>query len=510
MMRDVLIVGAGPVGLTLAHLLARHGLRVTLLERGHAPQARLGAVSVDDECLRIWQACGLGPDLAQAWASGEPGRVVCRYHDAVGREFLRLRQRRSDLGHPHAVVLDHDLASGILWQKAIEHPGIDLVAEAAFESLAQRDNGVDVSASVGGATQSFKARWVVACDGAGSAVRQHLGIAMPTEDLPQPWLVANITDASEDRCVRITCAPAAASVSVPLPGQRRRIEMMLSPEQASEIDATAAMSHLRRVWPAAAHAELIDFAIMRFRAGVAERWRLGRVFLAGDAAHVTPPFASQGLATGLRDASNLAFKLAGVTQGWLPESALDTYEAERRPHQQRMIRLALRLGWLMSPTHRPTGALAHKAIGVLARVPALRGRFEMRGPDLRPVYDSTLVGSGRHAGRYLPQPRVLLSNGRAIALDALLGPRMTWLQLGREGRPGEVGNPPLSLGDVLLVEGRDFIDRERTLQRRFGQGALVLVRPDRIVHSHTSLAPSRAWRSRRTPWDSRPEPLPAS
>lgn len=510
MRRDVLIVGAGPVGLTLAHLLARHGLRVTLLEREQSPATRLGAVSVDDECLRIWQSCGLGPEMSPAWAAGEVGQVMCRYLDRRGREFLRLRQRRSDLGHPHAVVIDQVAASDILWQNAATEPGIELVTGAVFESLTQTQQGVEVLAGVDGQLRSYLARWVVACDGASSAVRRHMGISMPTKELPQRWLVANISDHSYDQCVHISCAAGEARVSVPLPGGRRRIEMMLSDEQAAALDAHVALAHLQRAWPTATREELLDYALMRFRAGMADRWRDGRVFLAGDAAHVTPPFASQGLAAGLRDAANLAFKLAGATQGWLPLSSLDSYEAERRPHQRRLIRLALRLGWVMSPGSATAGAFAHSLIRVAGRVPVTRGMLEMRGPDLRPVYNSTLIGTGRHAGRYLPQPRVMVRQGRDVALDALLGPRMTWLQLGCDEAPGTVGDLPLSLGDMLLVEGRDFLDPSRTLQDRFGPGGLVLVRPDRIVHSHFAPAPRRQQGIRRTLWHARLEPLPAS
>ncbi|MFI4881374.1 MAG: FAD-dependent monooxygenase, partial [Phycisphaerales bacterium JB064] len=421
-----------------------------------------------------------------------------------------LRQRTSDLGHPHAVVIDQDQASSILWQRAERDSRICLAPGAVFQSLHQQDHAVEVRVAQEGATRSFFGRWVVACDGASSAVRQFMGIALPTVNLPQPWLVANITDRGEDHCVRIRCASDRASVTVPLPGGRRRIEMMLDDAQAQcTLNGQMVREHLARVWPAVEHEGLIDFALMRFRAGMAERWRDGRVFLAGDAAHVTPPFASQGLATGLRDAANLAFKLAGVIQGWLPETTLDTYEAERKPHQRRMIALALRLGWLMSPSSKLAGGAAHTGLGVLTRVPSLRGWFEMRGPDLRPTYDSTLVGGGHMSGRYLPQPVVEVRGGRSVGLDALLGPRMTWLQLGMGEKPGVQGDVPLSGGDVLLIEGIDFIDRNRTLQERYGAGALVLVRPDRIVHSHFGPSPAPRQDTRRMPWQSRLEPVSA-
>lgn len=507
MKRDVLIVGAGPVGLTMAHLLDRYGLRVAVIERGTTPAARLGAVSVDDECLRIWQACGLARDLAPTWASGEEGQIICRYENANGREFLRLRQRHSDLGHPQAAVFDQDQATGILWQRAITSGRIRFFLGAEFESLEQHAHGVEVRTRTSSGSQLHAAQWIIACDGAGSAVRKSLGIAMRTTELPQPWLVANVAHSGSERCVHIHCATNAASVSVPLPGNRRRIEMMLSQIGRTEsLDDAAALEHLSRVCPAEADLELHDHAIMRFKAGMAERWRCGRAFLAGDAAHVTPPFASQGLATGLRDASNLAFKLAGVTQGWLPESSLESYEAERRPHQRRMIALALRLGWLMSPPSKLAGLVAHAGIGIATRLPSLRGRFEMRGPDLRPVYRSSLVGTGRLAGQYLPQPRVVLRNGRHVPLDSLLGPRMSWLQLARGSEPSAAESLGLASGDVLLVEGHDFVDPTAILQRRFGAGAMVLVRPDRIVHSHSKKHNARE--ARRTPWGSRLESLP--
>jgi 3-(3-hydroxy-phenyl)propionate hydroxylase len=182
-------------------------------------------------------------------------------------------------------------------------------------------------------------------------VRDALGVAMSAIELPRPWLVANVIDHGEPGHVVIRCRARGAAVTMPLPHGFRRVEVELSDDDNGALlhDEVRVRRELSRGWSGAKDAEIVTKAIARFRYAVADQWRLGRVFLAGDAAHQMPPFAGQGLGAGLRDASNLAFKIAGVTQGWLSSEALDSYEEERRPHVEKILSLVQRLGRLMTP-----------------------------------------------------------------------------------------------------------------------------------------------------------------
>ena len=513
MRRDVAVIGAGPVGLTLAMLLARHGLRVGLVERSTRPSDRPGAVSLDDESLRIWQSCGLEGTLRDEWAGGDEGAVVCRYLDDRGRTRLGIRQRQSDLGYPCAVVTNQRRVTPALWDAVSREPAVEMHTGRELESVEPRAEGVRVRhRDAGGTRGTLDARWLVACDGADSAVRTALGIPMPTRPLPHPWLIAELPDDGTDRCVRIRCGRHATSVTAPLPHNLRRVELALDPGDPADWlnDEAEVRTRLIGAWAPAADKPILGRAVVRFRAGVADRWRVGRVFLAGDAAHVTPPFAGHGLATGLRDAANLAFKLAGACQGWLHEDVLDSYEQERRPHQERMIRLAMRLGSLMLP---PSGTLTrfhHTLSWSAAMLPPVRARLELRGPRVRPTLANGFLRRGGRSGHHLPQPWVLAGE-RRVRLDALLGPRMTWIAVGAGRSPGRRDRLRLADNDTLLVEGRDFHDPAGSLQHAFGPFSLLLVRPDRVVHTHIR-GDRTPFEKGTLPWNTSrpPSPVPGS
>lgn len=508
MTTDVLIVGAGPVGLTLALLLARHGVRSTILERRTTTSAEPRAVSLDDEALRIWHSCGVVHLLREDWDGGAPGQIICSYLNDRGRPFLEIRQRVSDLGYPHAISIHQGRIDEKLAAAAQRHPFIRLVLGATLCALTQDEHGVTATFRAGASeTVDVRTAWAIGCDGGCSDVRGMLGIPMMGAALPHSWLIANFEDTGPPGHVMIHCSVTAPAVTMPIPHGVRRVERMIvdSGDDDSSLlhDERRARQLLAKGWTGALDAPLISMTQRRFSARVAQRWRDRRVFLAGDAAHVSPPFAGQGLCAGLRDAANLSFKLAGVIQRWLPDDVLDTYESERRPHQERLNTLACRLGRLMSPRSPWEGAAQQCFIRVAQRSKTLSQSWLLRGPDLRPHHRAGFLSPSAFAGRYLPQPLVRVRHGGVRRLDDLLGPHLTWIAIGSRRESGHMPDRLISPYDSVLIEGRDFRDPARTLQRRFGPGACVLVRPDRIVHTHMRPRGQTKYSERKWSWDLR-------
>ncbi len=227
--------------------------------------------------------------------------------------------------------------------------------------------------------------------------------------------------------VEVWCDAACPTATIPLPLGYRRWEFLLrkdrypDPDRCLEDDFIGSL--IRRRKPAAA-GRLVRKLVHTYKARIARSYRDGRVFLAGDAAHLSPPFAGQGMATGLRDAQNLAWKLAQVVRGSASENLLDSYQEERRLHQRQMLRLALRMGRMMMPVNRCHAWLVGMVFGVAGSVPALRRFLEIRGQSVTPVYGRGERGS--KVGQLLPQPR--LADGRL--LDDLLGPDYTLIRFG--------------------------------------------------------------------------------
>ncbi|MFN9078841.1 MAG: FAD-dependent oxidoreductase [bacterium] len=504
MSRRVIVIGGGPVGLTAALLLARYGMRVALVERELRPRRRVRTVALDDESLRVWQACGIADRIASDWDGGAEGEVMCRYLTPGGRTFLGLRQTGGDLGYPQAVAVHEGCIAEALSAAVERHPGIVVHRGETAVSLSQDDDGVEIGLrDEAGHLRHERGSWAIACDGCDSVVRGLLGVDMPGETLESSWLVANVAESTPVLHATIRCDPRRPSVMVSVPHGVRRIECMLEDREADSVrsDEGAARAMLASVWPEAARAEIIERAVLRFDARIARRWGVGRGFGAGAAAAVWPPGAGPGLAAGLRDAANLAFKMAGAAQGWLPTAVLETYERERRPHQERLTRLALRLGRLMTPRSMAAALATQGIVRAATALPFADRMLHLRGRAVRPRYREGFIGAGRLAGDYLPQPKVGTVDGQVRMLDELLGERMTWIALGRGSERGAMQGIPVASGDTVLIENRDFRDPARVLQGTFGRRSVLLVRPDRIVHTHfrPSLAPWRLLRKQPCP-----------
>ncbi|WP_280246102.1 bifunctional 3-(3-hydroxy-phenyl)propionate/3-hydroxycinnamic acid hydroxylase, partial [Nocardia abscessus] len=351
----VVIVGAGPTGLTAAVLLARYGVESLVLERweGIYPQPR--AVHLDGEIRRLLARLGVGEEFDAISRPALGLRLLDRNHRVLA-EFRRDPAGGRN-GHPDANMFDQPELEGLLRTAVQRHPGVTLRGDVEVTAVTQATGYIRVEFTdrTTGATESVHARYVLGCDGANSLVRAAIGARMRDLNFEQRWLVVDVATTAEIGAwegVHQVCDPVRAATYMRIGTTRHRWEFRLRPgEAAADYDGIGGLFELIRPWTGDVPAEelqLLRVAEYTFRAQLADHWRAGRVFLLGDAAHLTPPFIGQGMGAGLRDAANLAWKLAGVLAGSLPERVLDSYEIERKPHARTMIRLAKITGMAMT------------------------------------------------------------------------------------------------------------------------------------------------------------------
>ena len=529
----VVVAGAGPTGLVAALLLARHGQPVVLLERHPAPYPLPRAVHLDDEAVRVLQRAGVAEEFL---AHSRPGRGL-RLLDARHRvmaEFPRSPEP-GPYGYPQANMFDQPDLEGLLLRRVARHPlvrlrsGVELVDAVAADDAAGvrvrlRDAG-------DGRTGEMTAAALLGCDGADSTVCRLIGARLEDLRFTERWLVIDVHCGDPLRAwpgVHQVCDPRRAATFMQVGPDRYRWEFRLADgEEAVELTAPTRLRELLAPWTAAVPAgrlRVLRQAEYTFRARVADRWRAGRIFLLGDAAHQTPPFIGQGLGAGLRDADNLSWKLAAVLRGDAAEPLLDSYQTERRHHVRGVIRLAVVAGWAMTGGQDRAAALRRVVLAAVWRVPGATGLALRRtSPPLaagalaprRPLR-RRLRGGRELVGSCLPQPWVegphgqcrlddLLGDGFALVVVGPLGERARRLaarfaarviRIGRPAHPaGEVASEGTGpAGDGSGVTAVDAPQLRRLLARAGAQA--VLVRPDRVVAAMLAPAP-RAPRVRR-------------
>lgn len=355
---DVLVIGCGPVGALAANLLARAGLRVAVVEQEAEPHPLPRAVHLDHEAMRILQAAGVIDRVA-------PGMRETEGHLHIGADHGVIRYMGT-VGRPKPFGWANDyffyqpeLEAG-LREALAAYPNVDLQFGARFEDLVQDPDGVTVVVGAGAGRRELRTRWAIACDGARSVVRKHLGVALADLDFEEPWLVVDVQvdgpvrfpdlqgvppGANLQQLSVMMCDPRRPATVVPGRGEHRRWEFMLLPgEDDAEMMRPERVAQLLAPWVEGAPHRIIRAATYRFHGLIADRWQVGRVFLAGDAAHQTPPFFGQGMCHGFRDAANLAWKLALVEAGGADAGILASYQPERDPHVRHVISAAVEAG----------------------------------------------------------------------------------------------------------------------------------------------------------------------
>ena len=499
---EVLIVGAGPAGLLLANFLGLHGIETLVVEQLDALIDYPRGVGMDDESLRSFQAVG----LAEAVLPHTTPDHWMRFTTAKGRVFASIEPRTDVFGWPRRNAFMQPLADAVLLQGLARFPQVEVRFSHELTGFTERDGAVEAEvACPGGSTRTIRAQYLVGCDGGRSPVRKTLGIAFDGKTESTRWLVVDVADDPVGTPhAYLRCDPARPTVSIALPHGVRRFEFLVFPHETDDaITAPAALrSLLARVVPHPQDVRMIRSRVYTHHARLAARFRMGRVLLAGDAAHLMPVWQGQGYNSGLRDATNLGWKLAAVLRGQASQALLDTYEQERRPHAAAMISLSVMAGRIFSPTNHLVARLRDAATLVLNKVPAARDYVtQMRFKPMPSYTKGCLLAGPVAVGRMFPQPRVRTPGGELVRLDDALGAGFSVLAWG--GSPGaymDAASRTLwsSLGAHLVaavpenqlaeavrrLPGTTVVgDATGCLKAWFGEQAhsVVVLRPDRFV-----------------------------
>jgi 3-(3-hydroxy-phenyl)propionate hydroxylase len=335
---QVAVVGAGPTGVTVATLLAQAGIDVVVLERWKDVYPRPRAVHLDDEVFRILARLGVEEELRASTRPARGLQLVDGRHRPLARFSRDVGPQRH--GFPQANMFEQPELEAILRRNLRRFPAAELRAGVEVTAVHQHDTGVllHLVYSATGDGSTLTADYVLGCDGAGSLVREAIGATMTGPRFEQRWLVVDAdirTDLGAWDGVHQVCDSRRAATFMRIGEHRHRWEFaLLDDEHSTGLQDKDALKQLLAPWLADIDDQQWDLrrvAEYTFRAQVADRWRLRRLFILGDAAHLTPPFVGQGMGAGIRDAANLGWKLSRVLQGTMTEAALDSYEENANP-----------------------------------------------------------------------------------------------------------------------------------------------------------------------------------
>lgn len=495
---DVVVVGAGPTGMVLSLLLARNGHQVTILERWSKPYPLPRAIGLSHESLRILNLAGIVNELQGAidWNEADYSEA---YFLGEGREILLTlpMQARAESGWPEMQSFNQPDAEALIEVAINAHPNIRLLRGQVVTSLTQTEVAATVSYSraaadgspePGAPSEQLCAQVVVGCDGANSSIASFCGIDYTDLGFAYDWLVVDFKPTvarTWDPFLAQTLYDRPTTIAPAGPG-RRRFEFMLMPgEQKADMNTAETAWALMQDWDVTPqNAELVRHAVYTFGARWAQRWREGRVFLAGDAAHLMPPFLGQGMNSGLRDAANLAWRLDLFLSGRTPLEAIDAYTEERGQNVQALTEHAVMLGGLICITD-PVAAAERDA-----NLRQLRDSGGSPPPLISFLESGTLAEDSPLAGAFCRQGRVQVGE-RLANFDELCGAGH-FLLIARNVEPLQALSPEAaaiwqSLGgrSVRIDTG---LDADDTYAQWFDEHEVqaVLVRPDFYVFGAAS------------------------
>ena len=497
---DVVVVGLGPVGAVMAQLLAQAGLYVVAIDMSPTIYDKPRAVGIDHESLRILQQLGIMDALAPFLGGYRPSE----YHSASGEVLRRILPQAEPFPlswPPYNTFLQPELER-LLRESFGRYDRLETLLgwrAISFEQT-QTEATVTIEAVSGGAIRKIDAQYVIGCDGAWSPVREAMGLKFEDLEFDEPWLVVDALVSDDVPLPSTTvqyCDPARPATFVRGPGDLKRWEIMLLPgEDAADMVAEEKIWQLLSRWLTPDQGSIWRAATYRFHALVAERWRKGRYFIAGDAAHQTPPFMAQGLNQGLRDAGNLAWKIVEVINSGADPVLLDSYDLERRPNARAVIDLTKTLGRLICELDPIAAASRDERLLEEMRT----GKGEIVRQDLIPPIDGGFLleengTAASGAGTVFPQPWIGTGSSmqrldNVVGVGFLLIAPSTWSPSVQDLDLAQRHNVTLACIGERSLHPRVIAIQEREpliatwLERHRCNAALV--RPDHVVFGTTA------------------------
>lgn len=422
---EVAILGAGPVGLTLANYLSKQGVQVTVIEQLDQLIDYPRAIGIDDEALRTIQSLGL---VEQVLPHTTPNHAM-RFLTPKGHCFADIQPLTREFGFSRRNAFIQPQVDNVLLQGLKQYPQTQVLFSRQLTEFSQDAQSVTLKMqNKQGQNEVVKAQYLIACDGGNSVVRRTLNISFDGKTAPNQWIVIDIeNDPLATPHIYLCCDPVRPYVSAALPHGIRRFEFMVMPsETQEELSKPENINKLlAKVLPNTQNIEVIRQRVYTHNARIADKFRVDRILLAGDAAHIMPVWQGQGYNSGMRDAFNLGWKMALVVKGKAGPELLDSYQIERKDHAKAMIDLSVMAGHVLAPPKKWQGFVRDGIAYALNYIkPIKQYLLEMRFKPMPQYHDGVLIQNklkNSPVGKMFIQPKVELVSGEQVLLDEIIG-----------------------------------------------------------------------------------------
>lgn len=489
---DIAILGLGPVGACAAILLARSGLKIAAIERDQDVYKLPRAVNLDGEIVRAMQPVGLADDIDALLQPVRDGERVGFANSKREYMFGNDVSPFGSNGWQSVNMFDQPELEGFLRDTALAHANLDAFIGFSATSFTQSNEAVTLHMEQDSKVREVTASYLLACDGASSSTRKSLDIGWHNLGYDHDWLVVDVITKpghTLDNTTLQVCDPDRIHTYVCTKDPFRRWEFRLNEgETWDEMLVPEKIQSLIDPWTPRGTYDIRRAAMYQFHAATADTWRVGRIFIAGDAAHQTPPFLGQGMNAGMRDVINIAWKLAMVINGTATDELLDSYQAERDAHAHDLVEWAVSIGRLME--HLAAVEAAERSHTSPPQTPPqLQSAGYGQGREQPPLRAGVIVQdqvSDKGTTGYLFSQPIVRTDHHEVHLDDLLGPGFAIvgktaadLALSPDSRRilDQIGATILNIGEVEEVRGH--------FDRAFEFANAVIVRPDRYVFGHT-------------------------